>query len=108
MYPSGLPVGKGKAVKWSKGNLFQPTFWPALTPQLLDVDLIGVRVAEKTKIDIAVRVFRRFFVEGHTVVEKAPVLAVYIAFFDPVLSARALFVPLAEPYDGTRAQLTKA
>jgi len=48
---------------------------------LLDFDLIGFRVAEKTNIDIEVRVFRRFFVEGHTVVEKSPVLAVYIAFF---------------------------
>ena len=48
---------------------------------MLDFDPIGVRVADKTKIDIEVRVFRGFFVEVHTVVEKSPVLDVYIAFF---------------------------
>jgi len=58
---------------------------------LLNFDLIGVRVAEKTKIDIEVRVFRGFFVEGHTVVEKSPVLAVYIAFF------RIRMTPSCEP-----------
>ena len=47
---------------------------------MLDFDPIGVRVADKTKIDIEVRVFRGFFVEGHTVVEKWLVLDVYIAF----------------------------
>ena len=58
---------------------------------MLDFDLIGVRVAEKTKIYIEVRVFRGFFVEGHTVVEKSPVLAVYIAFF------RIRMTPSCEP-----------
>ena len=43
---------------------------------MLDFDPIGVRVADKTKIDIEVRVFRGFFVEGHTVVEKSLVLDV--------------------------------
>jgi hypothetical protein len=58
---------------------------------LLDFDLIGFRVAEKTKIDIEVRVFRGFFVEGHTAVEKSPVLAVYIALF------RIRMTPSCEP-----------
>ncbi len=58
---------------------------------MLDFDLIGVRVAEKTMIDIEVRVFRGVFVEGHTVVEKSPVLAVYIAFF------RIRMLPSHEP-----------
>jgi hypothetical protein len=58
---------------------------------LLDFDLIGVRVVDKTKIDVEVRVFRGFFVEVHTVVEKSPVLDVYIAFF------RIRMTPSCEP-----------